>query len=911
MSVDVVDPANPMSIYDKYEDEIFIYSFANKKDADEGLSMLKKDSKPEYRHAVVNPDKDGKFSIKMKRDKDARLLVWCNDLAYGYKMLEISECSNDHIIELSRNVGNNSNNSDADLDSIKDEHGKVIGYRLKQDILVTDTLKKSKEKPSDSVEEDGIMTSSATYVIPYKMERNMRVVVQPLWYDRIDFSDEKSDSVFSYGRAYYYDKFDYNVTQERRMDYDLNHDKLHSLCLHDSLRYYILKDTIRQYSRIEFTENKDTILVHVVDTLSGYDPNYSHPYPFGAIIKVFDYNVPVYTIEKKDDGERRSPLKYLDFSFREFLPDREKFHEELAEEDIPVLEELLLNFEVGKSRIVENDSATMAQLNKLRDTFISIRDDSKQTLQEVFVYGMASPEGSEEKNKELARERAAFVQREIMRYTTRPVEIRESRVAGWDNLADLLASDGYTTEASAVKDIVDKYPGNMLAQGGRIAALPYYTTLIKENYLPKLRTVRYMYNVTKRGQKPMDMILKEYREDPNTHYTTSEYWALFNYLRDSIQDKKELETVARNALTSYENNLPYAAALISCCYIARDTVDLNLLMPYLDYEPDPEGGGVKYPKLRRKSGSTSRIVEYVNHPEIAANQLIMTLKQHKRSYKNKIPILELMVNRACDGSSPYDTLLSFSKCLRGGYKVGKVSKTEAEADKVRRIVSSTSVTNRVVINLAVGDPDDSNDKYLNMALSDTLNLPDNPVSDYLKAIMYFRKGQKTEAEASLARCFSNDITKIAVASNDKDLISTKGDGYRVIENAFTPWHNIMEKMCMVRKENVSDTVLVTIPDSVSVTTPDSLLHVPNVPTLVPDEKHPYTWYKRALDSIKKSGNNNYEDAKAALFNCFDIDKRYIDVLVVSLKRDTGIRNNEELVEKLKGLLGEYKKKSKK
>lgn len=917
MSIDVVDPDKPMFVYNRYEDEITVYSFINKKDAEDALKGLQKQDKgaTKVKYASTTPNYKGEFTIEMY-GSEATLLVWCEDLFISHAMFSIKQCRSGMKIELKKK-----GKAQGKQKLMTDED-----QRLDQ-VTIDAKQIKSTEKPSDSVEEDGVMTSRATYVIPYKMESNMRVVVQPLWYDRIDFSDEESDSVFSYGNAFFYDKFDYNVTQDRRMDYDIMHDKLYSMTLPDSMRYYVLEDTIRRYSRIEFTEGHDTIIAHVVDTLSGYDPNASHPYPFGAIIKVFDYNVPVYSTDRKDDGERRSPLKFIDFTFKEFLPDDDKFFERQEDVRIDKDEELHLNFEVGKSTIVANDSTNMKQLNKLRDTFIAIRENEKRSLVKVEVYGMASPDGSEEKNKSLAKERATYVQREIKRYTNRPVEIKDSRVAGWDCLADSLARDGYVNEAKEVKDIVEKFPNNMMAQGYRVAALPYYKSIIKDIYLPKLRTVRFKYTENYEGQKSIDKILEDYNNNANTLFQRGEFWSLFKH----IKDKKELEGVVRHALkvtrdTETENSKycdgywPYAAALLACCYIARDTIDMQLLEPFLDYTLNADGTIKIIRAIKRDGdGNAAPIVNYVNWPEFAANQLIMTLKQHKRSYKNKIPILEGIMNKACTGTTPYDTLMSFSKCLRGGYKAGKVS-TEEEAEKIRRVVSSTSVTNRVVINLAMDTPEDADVKYLNMAMADTLNLPDNPVSDYLKSIIYFRKGDKTEAETCLARCFEKDITKIAVASNDKDLISNAGDGYRVIENAINVWKNRMSDVIMhPAMDNkpdtvmvaLSDTTMVALPDSTLLAQTDSLPSTPSKPSLVVDEKHPYTWYIRALESIKKSGNNNYEDAKSALFKCFDIDKRYVNVLVVSLKRDISIRNNEEIVEKLKGLLSEYKKKSKK
>jgi hypothetical protein len=129
---------------------------------------------------------------------------------------------------------------------------------------------------------------------------------------------------------------------------------------------------------------------------------------------------------------------------------------------------------------------------------------------------------------------------------------------------------------------------------------------------------------------------------------------------------------------------------------------------------------------------------YTNGPSVAANQLIMTLKQPKRSYKKHIPILQSLI----DGKgAEYDTLLIFSKCMEGKY-----DGPSAEAQEIRKVVSAVSATNAVVINLAVND----SPEFLEAAIADSVNLPDNAISDYLKSIICLRKNDKEKAERYLA-----------------------------------------------------------------------------------------------------------------------------------------------------------------
>ena len=55
------------------------------------------------------------------------------------------------------------------------------------------------ERPGDLGEE--LEVSEAKFEIPFRVRSNMRIAVQPVWFDRVNAADESSDTVFSYGRT--------------------------------------------------------------------------------------------------------------------------------------------------------------------------------------------------------------------------------------------------------------------------------------------------------------------------------------------------------------------------------------------------------------------------------------------------------------------------------------------------------------------------------------------------------------------------------------------------------------------------------------------------------------------------------------------------------------------------------------
>lgn len=862
---------NGLGVYE-FEKNIVVYSFKQLKDAEEAQKILKSKGPVGFWFDKKTPDKLGNFKIDVS-GSDPTILVWCTTSEFNPQIIKSYEISHGMKVML-----------------YAEDHTNLDPVEVKaKRIIKTGGVSNTQEK-------GGLLISETTIPVPYRVKSNLRIVAQPLWYDRVNFVDEESDTVFSYGKVVYSDLKEYGITQTRLMDYDNMNDTLYSINARIKNKRYS-KNGIS--SNISLTDNRDSIIVYIVDTLSGHDPNGAHPYPFGAIVAIGDYNTILYRDTITDNGERRSPLKFLNCSFNEFFPNKVDFEERMSDERFDVPGELRLNFLVGRAEIIPNDSANRSQLDTLRKTFSDIANDPKGELSlvGVEVYGQASPEGDLQYNKKLAYSRALYAVNRISMFTGRKVDIKESTVAGWDMVADSLAADGYTAEAEAVNNIVNKYPGNINAQNPHIYNLPCYNSLIKETYLPKLRTVRYAYTVNREAVPDPRLLLERYRKDGKLS-GHAQYYALLNYIADNITDKALLEEVAKSALKMTrvtegpdakfcKGYWPYAAGILACCYIARDTLDLELLKPFLDLELIPSRdsitgeilkdslGEIKYEVKyidgsKRWNDSHTRYVEYLNFPDFAANQLVMILNNNGLTeHRKTVPILETLIK---DQGVKYDTLMAFSKCFRGGYVVdGDVCTDPNEATKVRDIVASTSVTNSVIVHLAADDPGRKDDdaKFLEIARRDMDSLPDNAVSDYLKAIITLRTGEREKAVAYLVESFKKDLNMMALANNDLDLMTVTRD-YKLLPPALSNWKAAMTKTVE------SDTA----------------------------ENHPFTWYKKSLDELNKGDNADIDAAEKAMQQCLK-DPKYITVLNVSILNDNAINNKKKLVKILKKFRNNY------
>ena len=190
---------------------------------------------------------------------------------------------------------------------------------------------------------------------------------------------------------------------------------------------------------------------------------------------------------------------------------------------------------------------------------------------------------------------------------------------------------------------------------------------------------------------------------------------------------------------------------------------------------------------------------------------------------------------------------------------------------MRKIVSSTSTTNAVIINLAMED-----ETNLALAESSSKELPDNAVSDYLKAVIKLRKKDNLKAQKHLATSFVRDLNMIPIACNDEDLLSsTDTENNTFVGGALKLWQDTMRTIVSIKKE----AKIPAQPDSIA--TDSTAANTPYIdPALAAleeeeeqaelDEKFPFTWYIRAMDMLGDKEEGNDEEGKEALFKCFKI-----------------------------------------
>lgn len=620
-----------------------------------------------------------------------------------------------------------------------------VNHRLEINVqfaleIVLDAAKKTADRMVDMIVVEP-PTEDGEYVIAkqaFQFDREQRLLksdTRLVIQSRVVDCDT-GDTV-SYSIPIVYDSPAYQTTQLRRMNFDPSQDPLYELS-------------------IKNPPLQDSMLVTWSDTIYRENPN--HFYQCEDRIWLEDYNKVYFSHSKKYDTKRmRRPMQFLEYSLDQYeldplqykkLPRREKLNGDGG---------LSLKFLVGQARLDPSDTASTQSLENLKEKLLGIIHGEGSTLKEFHIMGVASPDGPYAKNVDLANKRMAFALEQITSVLPKHVRDRvynttKARVAGWDEVADLLFADSLKTEAEAVRKIVATTSG-MDQQWTKVRALPFYKSKISP-LLPKLRSVSYKYvNEIYRELTPEE-ILYRYENDEDYRsgrkdFALYEYWHLFNM----VKNDDELEVLYKRALEASRKSetktwiLP--ANNLAVLSLRKEVADSSILAPFID-----EGYPCNY-TIRDMDRGTAEII---NPDQVIANQVVtfLMMKKYFRAVKLSLYL-----------PSKYDLLKSIARCLAGYFKNANTE----EGRKIYTVVRDSSPRNRVVMNLAVGN--------IGLARDALAALPqDDPITLYLTAQVICRSNTDAltmdyedydKAIFCLVECFKKDPKYVHTAEGDWDL----------------------------------------------------------------------------------------------------------------------------------------------
>ena len=396
--------------------------------------------------------------------------------------------------------------------------------------------------------------------VPREMfSHNTRLVVQPV----LNNATRKQVTLM---KPMVYDAREYNETQDRLYNFDLN-DSLAG----DPLAHYITvkSEQTREKGRPnDIIGYNDSIYVeHVKDDFS-----------CDVYMAIENYNRILYRDTTIIARGTVNPLRFLDYSFAAHeLTDSAYF----PKKEVQLRDsqgKVNLRFPVGMA-VFDSDPQNASEIDKLRQQIETISQSKGASLSSLELRGQSSPEGRYSRNMSLAKMRMdyalGFLKRTLPADMTQGMTFTsDAKVAPWSRVAEILRKDTLASESDRVEAILAAHPGNIEAQGRAIQRLPFYHKIIATRCLPQLRRVDYTLHYNVYRTLTIDEIAQLYAQD----YSQLSKYEFFKLYRAEADTAKRV-AMMRQALEVYPSFMA-AANDLSVQLINHRQYDASLLRPF-------------------------------------------------------------------------------------------------------------------------------------------------------------------------------------------------------------------------------------------------------------------------------------------------------------------------------------------
>lgn len=360
-------------------------------------------------------------------------------------------------------------------------------------------------------------------------------------------------------RPIVFDGENYNTTQERMYDYDLDQDPLH------------------EYIQVKNTSSRKSDIIAYHDSL--YIEYLKHDYRADVHLAMENYRTIIYRDSFSIAQGTVNPLRFLEYKFSAFDLTDERFIPKPVMQLRDTKGEVNLTFIVGKADIDDKNPQNQIDLDRLNKELHGIEMNPDASLKSFHIVGVASPDGVYESNLRLAKQRTEKALERILSQldpeTRKYLEVKsDATVASWKEVAELMKKDTLQKTAEEVEMLIQQYEKNSLQLQRALKAKPYYAQ-ISSTYLPKLRKVQYTYGYSVFRTLTDDEIRQLYKKDPK-ELTRFEYYRMIIMTKDPV----EREKYCKEALELYDN-FTYAANELAVLNIQKDTPDSKILEPFV------------------------------------------------------------------------------------------------------------------------------------------------------------------------------------------------------------------------------------------------------------------------------------------------------------------------------------------
>lgn len=351
-------------------------------------------------------------------------------------------------------------------------------------------------------------------------------------------------------------------------------------------------------------------------------PNPDHNYKWQGRLRLEDMTHVYYEDASREGScNSRKPWRMLDVSMarREMTLDQ-RYYEPSRAQLREANRDLQLTFVIGKALLTDDSVNTSTIQQLVRE----LQSYGRQLIN-VKIQGTASPDGNAERNAELAAQRADKALSIISPYT-RGVNLQTIRpkVYSWADVADSLVERGQRGEGEELRQYAETR--NMAGIRRMMESNPAIGEILQRQ-----RVMRCSYLIRQNKVFEPDEALWVYRNDPSyaeggdNKFSNGDYYNLLTQISDSAERRQLIGRIHRELSVRQNSRYsPFAAYIANCmaCYaLAADSIDTELLKPFVDMKSGLE--------VERQIAFDNTYRYMVNRREIVANQAVMLFKEMK------------------------------------------------------------------------------------------------------------------------------------------------------------------------------------------------------------------------------------------------------------------------------------------
>lgn len=353
--------------------------------------------------------------------------------------------------------------------------------------------------------------------VPHKLfNSSTRLIIQPALYN-------VTAAKMWYLKPLVFDGHRYNITQDRMLDFNLD------------------ADPLTPYVEVQKHSSRKDDMIFWSDSV--YLDNPDQDFHCDMLMAMENYNRVFYRDTTTISRGTINPMRFFQYKLLGSEVSDTTFYPTPEMQMRDTRGDVMLTFRVNEARLDMDQGNNRSEMNSLLSQLHRIENDPDAALKSFYIYSTSSPEGNYSKNVDLSQRRMKsaldLIMENLSPTTRRYMEVKSgASVEPWETLVKMLRADSLNTEADAIAGIIARYPGQMDMQSVHVRRQPFYSPMIPEKYLPRMRKVSYEFLTSQYRYLNDDEIAEMYKLNPKS-LSKFEFFRLYRYIATTPAEKEE------------------------------------------------------------------------------------------------------------------------------------------------------------------------------------------------------------------------------------------------------------------------------------------------------------------------------------------------------------------------------------